>query len=182
MIGRTISTVDVRWGERRATPSISSTRRTLARGRTRLGYVFSSLRVARSHSNCSCHQDQSTFPVYAEAMMGRAPPTATVPSAPIISTSRSAQSTSSRRRSGQSVTHSRPRSGQFPPTVTRIPLMGNNGNTLEGCYFVKEAGLLTGWYWKERWLSLKGAKLTIHCRKTKVRRTFFSFLSHKLNH
>jgi len=46
--------------------------------------------------------------------------------------------------------------------------MGNNGNTLEGCYFVKEAGLLRGWYWKERWLSLKGAVLTIHCRKTKA--------------
>ena len=115
------------------------------------------------------HQDQSTLPVYAEAMMGRAPPTATVPSAPIISTSRSAQSTSSRRRSGQSVTNSRPRSGQFLPTMNRSP---NNGNTLEGCYFVKEAGLLMGWYWKERWLSLKGANLTIHCRKTKVRQTF----------
>lgn len=118
------------------------------------------------------HQDQSTFPVYAEAMMGRAPPTATVPSAPIISTSRSAQSSSSRRRSGQSITNSRPRSGQFLPTTTRVPLMGNNGNTLEGCYFVKEAGLFKGWYWKERWLSLKGAILTIHCRKTKVGHTF----------
>jgi hypothetical protein len=127
------------------------------------------------------HRDQSTLPVYAEAMMGRAPPTATVPSAPIISTSRSAQSTSSRRRSGQSFTNnSRPRSGQFLPTMNRIPLMGNNGNTLEGCYFVKEAGLLRGWYWKERWLSLKGAVLTIHCRKTKVS-VHFS-LSHKLNH
>lgn len=112
--------------------------------------------------------DQSTFPAYTEAMMGRAPPTATVPSAPIISTSRSAQSTSSRRRSGQSFTNSRPRSGQFLPTTTRIPLMGNNGNTLEGCYFVKEAGLFMGWYWKERWLSLKGAILTIHCRATKA--------------
>ena len=118
------------------------------------------------------HQDQSTFPVYAEAMMGRAPPTATVPSAPIISTSRSAQSSSSRRRSGQSITNSRPRSGQFLPTTTRVPLIGNNGNTLDGCYFVKEAGLFKGWYWKERWLSLKGAILTIHCRKTKVGHPF----------
>ncbi|TFK28435.1 hypothetical protein FA15DRAFT_60886 [Coprinopsis marcescibilis] len=91
-----------------------------------------------------------------EEMMGRSTP-ATTPPAPaaISSRSRSAQTAAARRRSN-------------PLKGTHVILNNNNNLNAEGVYFIKQTGMFAGWYWKERWLSLKGELLTVHTRKTKA--------------
>ncbi|KAJ2928573.1 hypothetical protein H1R20_g8534, partial [Candolleomyces eurysporus] len=54
------------------------------------------------------------------------------------------------------------------PLKGTIVLNNNNNINIEGVYYVKQTGLFVGWYWKERWLSLKGTSLTVHTRKTKA--------------
>jgi hypothetical protein len=56
------------------------------------------------------------------------------------------------------------------PLQGAISLNNTTNFNVEGSYFVKQTGMFVGWYWKERWLSLKGASLIIHTRKTKVSR------------
>ena len=63
-------------------------------------------------------------------------------------------------------TNTRRRSNPLKGTII---LNNNNNINIEGPLFVKPSGLLLGWYWKERWVSLKGNSLTVHTRKTKVR-------------
>ncbi|TEB29293.1 hypothetical protein FA13DRAFT_1775583 [Coprinellus micaceus] len=54
------------------------------------------------------------------------------------------------------------------PLQGAISLNNTTNFNIEGSYFVKQTGMFVGWYWKERWLSLKGASLIIHTRKTKA--------------
>jgi hypothetical protein len=103
-------------------------------------------------------QEPTTLPLF-EEMMGRSTaPQAITPAAAASRTSvKPTPSGSARRRSN--------------PLKGTIILNNNNNVNIEGVYYVKQTGLLVGWYWKERWLSLKGASLTVHTRKTKVRRS-----------
>ncbi|EAU93346.1 hypothetical protein CC1G_04325 [Coprinopsis cinerea okayama7 len=94
--------------------------------------------------------EPSTLPLY-EEMMGRSIPV-TAPPPPAASRSRSTPT--SRRRSN--------------PLDGTYVLTNNNNVNIEGVFFIKQTGMFAGWYWKERWLSLKGNALTVHTRKTKA--------------
>ncbi|KAF6758827.1 hypothetical protein DFP72DRAFT_162190 [Ephemerocybe angulata] len=102
--------------------------------------------------------EPTTLPIYAE-LMGRSaagitPAAAAARTAAAGTTSYPAPSKSTRRRSN--------------PFNGAIILNNNNNVNIEGVYLVKQTGMFVGWYWKERWLSLKGSSLTIHAGKSKA--------------
>ncbi|KAF5339354.1 hypothetical protein D9611_009820 [Ephemerocybe angulata] len=105
--------------------------------------------------------ESTTLPLYAELMgrsaaaaQGITPAAAAARTAAAGTTSYPGPSKSTRRRSN--------------PLNGAIILNNNNNVNIEGVYLVKQAGMFIGWYWKERWLSLKGSSLTIHAGKSKA--------------
>ncbi|KAF5339328.1 hypothetical protein D9611_009827 [Ephemerocybe angulata] len=105
--------------------------------------------------------EPTTLPLYAELMgrsaaaaQGITPAAAAARTAAAGATSYPAPSKSTRRRSN--------------PLNGAIILNNNNNVNIEGVYLVKQTGMFVGWYWKERWLSLKGSSLTIHAGKSKA--------------
>lgn len=103
---------------------------------------------------------ETAKPIY-EDLVGRSSPAsqAITPAAAAAA----AAGASPRSRSSTQTGSARRRSYQ-----QNIYLSVNNNVNVEGGYLVKQPGMFLGWYWKERWLSLKDASLTIHARKTKT--------------
>ncbi|KAH6905888.1 hypothetical protein BKA70DRAFT_460861 [Coprinopsis sp. MPI-PUGE-AT-0042] len=72
--------------------------------------------------------------------------------------------------SGTESAGSRTRSPQTAAARRRSHILmasDKNVNIEGGTYLVKQTGMFSGLYWKERWISLKGDTLIVHTRKTK---------------